>query len=80
LTFETRDIAASVGDCPIRELVLYQKDFGWMAFWELNPEALGSLWLKAFGIWRGGGSLRRKASVTGEVGRAPFELHPGICL
>jgi hypothetical protein len=44
-----------VWDYPIRQLDLYEKDFGWMAFWELNPEVLGLLWLMAsatFG-WRG---------------------------
>jgi hypothetical protein len=25
----------------------YEKDFGWMAFWELNRELLGSFWLMA---------------------------------
>jgi hypothetical protein len=25
----------------MRQLVLYEKDFGWMTFWELNPEVLG---------------------------------------
>jgi hypothetical protein len=24
-----------------------EKDFGWMAVWEMNPEVLGSLWLIA---------------------------------
>jgi hypothetical protein len=42
-----------VGDYSIRQLVLHEKDFGWMAFWELNPEVLGSLWLMAFVTWRG---------------------------
>jgi hypothetical protein len=27
-----------VEDYPIRQLVLYEKDLGWMAFWELNPK------------------------------------------
>jgi hypothetical protein len=40
-----------VGYDPIRQLVLYEKDFGWMAFWELNPEVLGSLWLMASATW-----------------------------
>jgi hypothetical protein len=29
-----------LGDYPIRQLVLCEKDFGWMALWKLNPEAL----------------------------------------
>jgi hypothetical protein len=40
-----------VGDDPIRQLVFYEKDFGWMEVWELNPEVLGSLWLMAFATW-----------------------------
>jgi hypothetical protein len=40
-----------VGDYSIRQLVLYEKDFGWMAFWELNPEVLGSLWPMASATW-----------------------------
>lgn len=36
-----------VGDCPIRQLVLYAKDFGWVAFWQLDRWVLGSLCLKA---------------------------------
>jgi hypothetical protein len=32
-----------VEDYPVRQLVLYEKDFGWVAFWELNPEVLGLL-------------------------------------
>jgi hypothetical protein len=35
-----------MGDYPIRQLVFYEKDFGWMAFWQLDPEMLESLWLK----------------------------------
>jgi hypothetical protein len=25
---------------PIRQFVIYKKDFGWMDVWELNPERL----------------------------------------
>jgi hypothetical protein len=32
-------------DDPIRQLVLYEKNFGLMVVWELNPEVLGWLWL-----------------------------------
>jgi hypothetical protein len=38
-------------------LVLYEKDFGWMPFWELDPEVLGSLWPKATATWGGGMTL-----------------------
>jgi hypothetical protein len=29
-----------VGDYHIMQLVLCEKDFGWMSVWELNPEVL----------------------------------------
>jgi hypothetical protein len=35
-------------DVPFGQLVLYEKNFGWMDVWELNPEWLGSLWLRGF--------------------------------
>jgi hypothetical protein len=38
-------------DDPIRQPVLYEKNFGWMHVWELNPEGLGSLWLMASVTW-----------------------------
>jgi hypothetical protein len=59
-----------VGDYPIRQLVLCEKDFGWMALWELNPEVLGSIWLMAYATW--GKSLRLKAFMIGEDGPCPF--------
>jgi hypothetical protein len=40
-----------------------------MAFWELNPEVLGSLCLMASATLGGGESLRLKASMIGEGGR-----------
>jgi hypothetical protein len=40
-----------VGDYPIRQLGLYQKDFGWVAFWELDPEVLGSISLMSSATW-----------------------------
>jgi hypothetical protein len=60
-----------VGDYPIRKLVLYEKDFDWTAFWELNPEVLVSLWLMASATW-GVKSLWLKASMIGEGGPCPF--------
>jgi hypothetical protein len=33
---------------PSVKFVLGENNFGWMAVRELNPEELGSLWLKAF--------------------------------
>jgi hypothetical protein len=36
---------------PIRQLVLYENNFGWMDVCELNPEELGLLWLMASATW-----------------------------
>jgi hypothetical protein len=66
------EILLLVGDDPIRKLVLYQKDFGWMAFLDLDPEVLGSLWLMASATWGGGGLLWLKASMIGESRSCPF--------
>jgi hypothetical protein len=43
--FSKQGLFLLVGDYLIRQLVLYEKDFGWMAVWELNLEVLESLWL-----------------------------------
>jgi hypothetical protein len=32
LAFSNQDLLLLLGDYPIRQLVLYEKDFGWMAF------------------------------------------------
>jgi hypothetical protein len=65
LTFRLGSLLV-VGDCPIRQLILHTMILvGWFS-WDLNPEVLGSLWLKA--------------SVIDEAGRAPFQLCPGIRL
>jgi hypothetical protein len=42
------------GNYSIRQLVLYGKHFGWMAFRELSPKVLGSVWLQASMIGEGG--------------------------
>jgi hypothetical protein len=55
LDFSNQGLLLLVGDCPIKQLVLCEKDFGWMALSELNPEMLGSIWLTAFVTWAGGG-------------------------
>jgi hypothetical protein len=68
-----------VGDCPNRQLVLYQKDFGRTAFLGVEPRSVGVDLAEGLCDW-GRESLRLKASVIGEAGRAPFELYPGICL
>jgi hypothetical protein len=41
------DVLLLVEDDPIRKFVLCENNFGWMDAWELNPERMGSLWLKA---------------------------------
>jgi hypothetical protein len=38
----------------IRQLVLYDKDFGRMAFWELRPEVSRSHWFETSATWGGG--------------------------
>jgi hypothetical protein len=58
--------------------VPYEKDFDWMACWQMDPEVLGSPRLKASAF--GGKSLWLKASVIGKGGRAPVELCPSGCL
>lgn len=56
LTFHTMDYTMLlVGDFSIRELVLSEKDSGWMDLRVFNLHVLGSLWLIAkrnhFGRW-----------------------------
>jgi hypothetical protein len=36
---------------PIKQLVLSEKNFSWMDVWELKPEGLEQLWLKACAIY-----------------------------
>jgi hypothetical protein len=56
-------------------------DFGWTAFPGVEPSCVGvALAEDLCDLGEGGKSLRLKASVIGEAGRAPFELYPGICL
>jgi hypothetical protein len=72
LTFSNKWLLLLAGDYLITQLALYEKDFGWMAFWELNPEVLGSLWLLASATWGGGGeTLRLKATMMGAGGSCP---------
>jgi hypothetical protein len=67
-----------MGDYPIRQLILHTRILvGWFS-WELNPEVLGSSWLKASATW--GRSLRLKASVMGRRAVPLFSLCPGIRL
>jgi hypothetical protein len=57
-----------VGDYAIRQLVLYEKDIGSMAFWELDSEVLGKFWLMASASW----ALWLKAFMIGEGGPCSF--------
>jgi hypothetical protein len=50
LTYPDQGFLLLVEDRPIRQRVLCEKDFGWMALWGLNPEVLGLLWLMASAI------------------------------
>jgi hypothetical protein len=61
-----------VGGDHMRQLVLYERNFGWLEVWKLNPEVLGSLWLLASSTC--GEPLLPKASLLGKSGRVPFEL------
>jgi hypothetical protein len=44
----------------IRQIALYEKDFGWMVFWELEQEVLGPPWPMASATWGGGGHFGRR--------------------
>jgi hypothetical protein len=59
----------------------YEKDFGWMVFWELNPEMLGSLRLTASASFlEGKHYFGWRPPWFGKAGCGAFELYPGICL
>jgi hypothetical protein len=77
LTFQARGIAGS-GGYPIRQLILHPRILVRWFSWELNPEVLGSFWLKASATW--GGSLRLKAFVMGRQAMLLFLLCPVIRL
>jgi hypothetical protein len=53
LTCSNEGLLLLVRGDPIRQLVLHERNFGWMDVWELNPERLGSLWLMASATWGG---------------------------
>jgi hypothetical protein len=46
-TFSNKGLLLLAGEYPIRLLAHCEKDFGWIALLDLNPELLGSLWLMA---------------------------------
>jgi hypothetical protein len=66
------------GGCPIRQLVLYQKNCGWMDFLGIEHRSIGVV------LAEGPCDLRLITSAEGlrdgEADSAPFELYPGICL
>jgi hypothetical protein len=70
LTCSDKGLLLLMGGCPIRKFVLYESNFGWMDFWELNPEGLGLLWLMASAT--SGGSFWLNASMIGAGGLCPF--------
>jgi hypothetical protein len=72
LTCSNWGLLVLVGGDPIRQLVLYERNFGCMDVWELNPERLGSLWLMVSATWGGGGSFWLKSSMIGEGRLCPF--------
>jgi hypothetical protein len=66
----TRGYCYGWEDDPIRQLVLYKNNFGWMNVWEFNSKGLGSLWQMAFATWRE--SFWLKAYMIGIGGLCPF--------
>jgi hypothetical protein len=74
LTFRLQTLLI-VGDYPIRQLILHTRILvGWFS-WELNPEDLGSFWLKASATW-GGGITSAERLRDGKASRAPFLIMP----
>jgi hypothetical protein len=43
-----------MGDYPIRKPVLYQKDFGWMAFLAVEPRSVGVAFAEGLCDWGDG--------------------------
>jgi hypothetical protein len=70
LTFQTQ-ILLLVGDCYIGKLVLYQKDFGWMAFLGVQPRSVGVTLAEGLYDLDGGRGepLRLKIFMIDEAGR-----------
>jgi hypothetical protein len=54
LTFSNQGLLILVGDCPIWQLVLCEKDFGSLG---VEPRVFGLLWLMASATWGGGGEI-----------------------
>jgi hypothetical protein len=55
LTCSNQELLTPVGGDPIRQLDHNERNFGWMAAWEMNPKVFGSLWLMAYANWEGNG-------------------------
>jgi hypothetical protein len=62
--FSNKGLLLLVGDYPIRQLVVYEKDFGWMALFGFEPRSFVILLSDAL-CDLGGKSLWLKASMTG---------------
>jgi hypothetical protein len=63
---------------PIRQFVLYEKKFGWMDVWDLNPvgwDHFGQRLLRC-----GGKSFWLRAFMIGEQALPLFQLFPGMLL
>jgi hypothetical protein len=70
LNFSSWELLLLVGDYPIRQLVLCEKDFGWMTL-GVEPTSVGNA--LADGLCDlGAKSLRLKASIIEEGGQCPF--------
>jgi hypothetical protein len=79
LTHSDQGLLLLVGDCTIRQRVLWEKDSGWLVLSGLNPEILWSLWLMASATWW----EITSAEGLHDWGRRAvplFKLYPGICL
>jgi hypothetical protein len=63
----------------MRQLILYEIDFGWIALWELNSEVLGSLWLMASATSEGN-HIGWRLQWLEKASRAPFKLYVAICI
>jgi hypothetical protein len=51
LIFSKQGLLLLVGHLSIRQLVVREMDFRWMALWELNPDVFRKLWPMASATW-----------------------------
>jgi hypothetical protein len=73
--FRLKAIAVWLENYPISQFVRCKKDLGWTNVWELNPNEVESLRLKASVSWRGGGSFWLRSSMIEGGGPCPFFSH-----